>query len=246
MTAPVLPRDPDDPRYGEVIRRFQAGETQASIAADMGVTQASLSRWLIHRGYRRDRSEAERLKWERMSPDQRSAQVAAAHTARRGAESSLSELERRARGKEGTQAHVTEEERELARWLADRGIDTTMQKAAGPYNIDLAAAGAVAVELFGGGWHGHGLHAERLPKRSRYLLDQGWHLYIVWTHRVHPLGPEVTDDMVAFIERASSDPASVREYRVIWGDGKLVAVGCADDDELTLIPAGIRGTYART
>lgn len=242
MTVKLTPTDVDD-----LIERYQAGESQNQLAAAFEVTQGTVSRWIIKRGAQISRSDAEARKWAAMTAEQRAAQVASAHEAVRGMVRTDEDLERRALGKYRTQAHATPEERMLANWLRRRGHLSWTQWPVGRYNVDVAVrAGSVAVELFGGGWHAHGDHRERLPQRTRDLADAGWNLLIIWTHKAHPLSPKVTDEMVSYIERSRSDPAFRRQYRVIWGDGQLIAAGCVDDDELTLVPTGVRGTYSRT
>src|SRR5690606_21844214 len=119
-------------------------------------------------------------------------------------------------------------------------------QAVGPYNADLGAF-PVAVEVFGGHWHSHGRHAERLPKRTRYFFDRGWNVYIIWDYaHVHALSRSVTGDLIPFIERSRRDPTFRGQYRVVWGNGQLIASGSSEDDDLTLIPSGARGDYART
>lgn len=235
---------PPPAHAAEIVDRYKAGQTQDQIAADLGITQATVSHWVIKAGVQRSRSETERRKWAGMTPETRAAQVASAHDAVRGLARSDEDLERRALSKERNQSHATSDERRMAAWMLSRGIQTIAQKAVGKYNVDLAAE-PVAVELFGGGWHAHGDHRTRLPKRTRYLADRGWNTIFVWTHKAHPLGAEVTDELVAYVERSRSDPAFRRQYRVVWGDGKFIAAGSVDDDEVTLVPAGIRGVYGR-
>jgi hypothetical protein len=95
-----------------------------------------------------------------------------------------------------------------------------LQKAVGPYNIDIAAK-PIAVEIFGGHWHGSGRHVARAPKRFRYLLDQGWPFVIVWADARHaPLTPDAAQYIVTFAEFVRSHPTARREYRVIWGTGE--------------------------
>lgn len=228
----------------QIVARYQAGESQGDLAKAFDTPQATIWYWIDKRGAQISRSEAERRKWAKMTPQQRADQVSAAHEAVRGMVRTDEDLFARALTRERIQSHGTDEERMMVAWLSDRGIESVPQKAIGKYNIDVAAA-PVAVELFGGGWHSHGLRGSRLPERTRYIADQGWNLLIIWTHKVHPLSVVVADEMVSYIQRSRSDPTFRRQYRVIWGDGKVIAAGSVDDDELTLIPTGIRGTYSR-
>lgn len=241
--APRLRRLTRD-EVDQIITRYRAGESQGDLAKAFGSPQATIWYWINKHGAQISRSEAERRKWAKMTPDERARQVSAAHEAVRGMTRTDEDLFAKALTRERTQSHATDEERMMVDWLADRGIESIAQKAVGKYNIDIAAE-PVAVELFGGGWHSHGFHRSRLPERTRYIADQGWNLLIIWTHKVHPLGIEVTDEMVSYVERSRLDPSFRRQYRVVWGDGKLIAAGCVDDDELALVPTGIRGTYSR-
>jgi hypothetical protein len=228
-----------------LVERYRSGERQYTIADALGITQASVSRWLQIRGATISRSEAAKRRIRRMTPDEITALTAPAHDAVRGSHFTFEPLCRRALVRERTQSSAVESERVLARWLTERGIDTTPQKAIGPYNADLAA-GPVAVEIFGGNWHSHGAHGQRLPHRSRYILDAGWNLYIVWVKvSRHPMLPEMADDLAAFVKRSRRNPAFRGQYRVIWGTGQLIAAGSTDDDELTLIPSSERGDYRR-
>lgn len=228
----------------EIKRRYLAGETQTAIACSLEVTQASVSYWVAKLGIQISRSEAASRRCGRMTDTERKALTTSAHFAVRGSEVPDCQLRARAVTKEYRQSHATADERRLAVWMGSRGLTTTLQKAIGKYNIDVAAY-PVAVELFGGGWHAHGEHRARLPQRVRDIADEGWNLLIIWTHQNHLLGPEVTDDLIAYIERSSSDPAFRRQYRMVWGDGQFISSGCVDDDQLTLVPTGIRGVYAR-
>lgn len=240
MPGKLTPAQIDD-----LISRYRSGENQSQLATAFGISQASVSRWIAKRGAQISRSEAEIRKWAAMSPEQRAAQVASAHTAVRGMTRTIDDLERRAIGKQRTGAHATAEELLLARHLNDLGIETISQQAVGKYNLDIGAE-PVAVELFGGGWHADGRHRARLPERVKYIADAGWNLLIIWTHKVHRFDmPTVAKDALAYLELSRRDPTFRRQYRVIWSDGKLIAAGCVDDDQVTLVPTGISGTYAR-
>jgi hypothetical protein len=135
--------------------------------------------------------------------------------------------------------------------LAIRGVETVPQKAIGPYNADLGAE-PVAVECFSGEWHRYGRHIDRFPERSIYLLDQGWNLAIIWiengrrNHAGVPLTGRAIDYLVTFIEQSRRDPTFRREYRVIWGDGKILSVSDADLDNFSVIPTRGGAEYLRT
>jgi len=123
------------------------------------------------------------------------------------------------------------------RALNGAGIDTIINKAIGPYNADIGA-GSVAVEIFGGTWHGGGRPAEIFPKRSRYILDAGWHLVIVWITKFFAFTENGANHIISFIEETSRNESAVREYRVIGGDGQLLASQRGDFDDFPFIPPG--------
>jgi hypothetical protein len=117
--------------------------------------------------------------------------------------------------------------------LAERGIDSIAQRAIGVYNVDLAAL-PVAVEVLGGGWHSiKTVHAERTP----YILDEGWHLVMVWDYEGRSsLGPGAADYVVAFLDEVRRNPPATCQYRVISGQGKLLAACGREDNEFPLVP----------
>lgn len=79
--------------------------------------------------------------------------------------------------------------------------------------MDLAL-GTMAVEVFGGNWHGYGRHQRRTAERYSYILASGRSVVVVWVHRQrYPLG-EGTADYLAGVR------LSPGEFRVIWGDGR--------------------------
>jgi len=203
----------------------------------MGAVRSSVELRLREAGIAlRSQSEAERLKWSRMAPDTRAAQLSAAHTAARGRKATLAERTLRARTVEREQIQTTEAERTLRGMLDERGIIAIPQKAVGPYNCDLGAF-PVAVEIFGGDWHFSGRHLARAPKRLRYLMDRGWSVLMVQITERYPLDAAVADYVANFIHAARGEPASRREYRVIRGAGETLAAGRSDDHEISIVPA---------
>lgn len=229
------------PKYSDafvddVIRRYQAGHTQAEIAVEVGVQAATVSRWIKQRGATISRSEVARRYNARLSPEERSARAAAAHDAVRGMKRTPEDLTKRAASREANPSNISIAERMLSDWLAVRGVETIPQKAIGPYNTDLGAY-PVAVEVFGGNWHANGRHIARHSDRVRYILDAGWHVIIVWSHGLHsPLSVEAADYVVSFLQSADRNPSATRQYRVVRGSGEIIAFGCAKDDDFSFVP----------
>lgn len=229
---PRLNSGADHPIHDEIIRRYQAGESSDMIAPDYNVTGGTIRHRLRHFGVTRSRSEAKRLHMQRIGPEGRQQITAAAHDAVRGMVRTDADLAARALGKESTGTLNSDEQR-LWRILEPFG-ELVGQKAVGPYNVDIAVNGAVAVELFGGRWHLNGRHAARFDERVRYLFDQGWALVIVWNTHPRTLTTDVADQIGPFVDEMSRHPSPGGQYRVMWGDGKLCARGSHDVDELTL------------
>ena len=201
------------------------------IAALFGATDATVRKWARDAGIARSASEAHVLRAAKMTAAERLAQSAAAHDAVRGRHVPAEELEARAVTRERLGLHVGTEERRLARLLRKRGVATRAQQAEGPVNIDLAT-GSVAVEVFGGGFHGAGRHLARHPRRCRYLLDRGWSVVVIWIDKRREFAlTGAADYVVALLDEFRRSPALVRQYRVIRSDGEELVRGCAKDDD---------------
>jgi very-short-patch-repair endonuclease len=216
----------------DLVKRYVAGESEKSLAESVGVSRNVIRRRLEASGTAiRDRSAAMHTRMSRLDPEERAQLAAAAHDAVRGKRKSAEFLIARALGveKQGAEhGNVSPAELMLADLLRDHGVLVTHQKAIGPYNADLATL-TVAVEVLGGQWH----FVKKHGKRLRYLLDAGWDVIFVWVDGVHyPLGRGAAQYISAHREFRRQNPAAARCYRVIRGDGKLVAQGSADRDDI--------------
>lgn len=222
----------------EIIERYVSGETEQSLARAYGVDRGTISKRLKDAGIqRRTMSQAGTIKNANLTPEQRSQYANAAHEAVRGRKHSLDEKIQRAQTRQSKQLGVSDTEKLLREWIKQRGIDIIPQMAVGPYNVDIGTD-TVAVEIFGGSWHGTGIHRERAPERCRYLLDRGFNLIIIWTDaRKWPLSEASADYVASFIQLTCSDPSIRGQYRVIWGDGKEVPLSRLNIDNLSVIPS---------
>lgn len=219
-----------------VLRDYRQGASVKRIAERYGVVRSSIDLRLRRSGITpRSRSDAERMKWQQMPPRRRAKQVEAAHQATRGVPKSLAHKTAHARTTEARANHTSPLEIILLNALKARGCAVRQQTAIGPYNCDLTIDG-VAVEVFGGQWHFYGRHAERLPERTRYILDRGWPMIFVVVNRQFPIGPRLADEIIAHADQMRRDPALATEYRVIRGDGQFLTSGRADDAEITIVP----------
>ncbi|MFF9309895.1 hypothetical protein ACF1BS_03200 [Streptomyces sp. NPDC014748] len=215
----------------EIVSAYVAGESELTLAQRYGVERNVVRRRLEEAGVEiRNRSEANTNRMARLTPEERAAQTAAAHAAMRGRRVPEKERLLRAARREETLSHASAREGVFAAHL-ETSLPVTPQKAIGPYNVDFAV-GPIAVEILGGSWHAYKpYHAERTP----YILNQGWHMLFIWDRPKAPLCIEAAEYVVAWAQKASGNPAAVRQYRVIRGDAKLVASGSANDQHFPLI-----------
>lgn len=226
----------------QLVEWYEGGMSEKAIAEKIGTSRIPVRKRLVEAGVHiRNRSEAMYLRMAQASASERKLLASAANKAAKGREQTLEEKRQRALTNEARQNHVSSDELLLQRWLDDRGITSTAQKAIGIYNVDLAV-GPVAVEVFGGGWHGSKHSPEFIQQRFRDILDEGWLVLIIWIdRRKWPLRPAVVDHVVSLAETASSDPSTRGQYWVVRGDGEALTFRGRDLDKLTDIPT-LRGS----
>ncbi len=227
----------------EIARLYLSGVSEAEIARTVDFTRERVKNILVRAGIeRRSVAKANRLMMTQRSPEENRRNTAAAHAAVRGAPMTFDEKCRRAQLRHG-KVPFNAYELLYAAWLRLRGLNPVHQHAVGPYNCDLAC-GTVAVEIFGGNWHGTGKHAATFVERSNYILDQGWTLVVVWVNQgTKRLGEGSADYIAALVEQASSDPSLRGQYRVIWGDGQEVPTEGRELHEFATVPSRRRAPH---
>jgi flagellar motor switch/type III secretory pathway protein FliN len=231
-------RTPEPPN---LIADYAAGESVKSLALRHGIERSAVNRMLSEAGIaHRNRSEAMYTRMAGTTREERLALTEAAHTAVRGRVATEAERIKIAATKHGRTYSASETL--LAQLLSLVDVESELGVACGRYNIDILAGDTVAVEVFGGHWHASGRHAERFPRRSRYILDQGYSLVIVWVHEQrYPLGLKCAQHIATLVEIARSTPSGPRQYWVIRGDGELLSTLQDDGNEVPLIlPHGRR------
>lgn len=221
-----MPRIPNPPNLDDALCRYQAGVPEQKLALELGVDRGYFRRRLLAAGIvPRGISEANRLRMARMSTNERLALTEQAHAAMRGRKPEPEWRIKQALGIEAS-CKATPGESLLAWWLLQHGVITTSQKAVGPYNIDLAIEkDAIAVELFGGGWHNYGRHAARFEQRAKYLIDSGWTQLYIWIDgRRFPLTEQTAKHVVAFVQATRNNPSIRGRYWVIRANGEAHTV----------------------
>lgn len=215
----------DDVPVTELVKRYEAGESEKSLSDAYGIARSGVRRRLLEAGVTpRGQSEAEKAKWSRMKGNERSQQVEAAHEARRGGTNHPEHPKRVAKGRQKRLSAVGELEVLFGAWLKKRGLYTVPQLAVMSYNIDLAAS-PVAVEV-----HIHNTNPLKLPslrKRTKRLMQSGWHVIYVWVNRETKLLEEKAADEVVLFYQSVEPKASRGRYKVIRGDAETVAEGQA-------------------
>lgn len=220
----------------ELLALYEQGMSVKALSQRYEVARSVIQRRLNDKGIKgRGHSEAERLKWQHMSPEQRQQQTKAAHQAVLGRRAPTEERRRTALTKQ-RQGYMTPDERIMQSMLRMRGIETIPQHAIGIYNCDLGAF-PVAVEIHGGNWHWHGRHATRLPKRMYEIFHAGWAIIVIHViQRSRGLCDGAADAVAAFIQEARRNPSLIGQYRVIRGTGEDVTSGSLYANDRPLIP----------
>jgi very-short-patch-repair endonuclease len=193
-----------EPAPADVVEAYLGGESVLALSRSSGISRSSLTRRLKAAGVR--------LRGvEHNGGNSHRARCRASLTA------------------ELHQSHAVPNEGALLALLRDRGFDPLPQRAVGSYNLDIAVL-PVAVEVLGSDWHNSPRKRIHLRKRTEYLLDHGWNvIYVILRRSGHP-SRQVTDQVVAFIERSRSDPSFHGEYRVIGSQGQASAAFGLDLD----------------
>lgn len=210
----------------EIVRRYQAGESENQLALAFGASRSVIAARLRAMNVpRRNNRVANQLMMAQRSPEEHRRNVAAAHDAVRGRKQTREHRSKIARTRQVVHGAISPAEMLLQLWLRDRGVETVAQQAIGPYNVDLGAE-PVAVEVLGGSWHAYGRHALRAPARTNDILDQGWNLIFVWVDVAKwPFAEACADEVVAFVQQSRRDPAFRHQYRVIRSDGQPMPEG---------------------
>ena len=227
-----------NPISGELAAMYEAGLSENEIAKYFRVSRSAIKTRLEAAGVeRRSIGEAARWRISKYTQDEKNEMMISAQEYCRGRKLPLDLQIKIAKSREKS-AMCSDSERILTSWLRDYGVKCIPQRAIGIYNTDIAIH-PVAVEVLGGYWHSSKpTHAER----TRYILNQGWHMVFVWAHHYRsPISPAVADYIVTFLNEVGTNPSSVRQYRVIRGDGKELARRSANDDSISIVAPGYEG-----
>jgi hypothetical protein len=221
----------------DLVERYGTGESELALSKRLGVSRGVIRRRLLEAGLSpRDEHAAMVVRMASAPPSERRRLTAAANTARRGKGVAQIEAIRKAAWKEQSQFYVGQGEREFGSWCQSAGAEIFYQRAVDRFNVDVALP-PIAVEI-----HVTPTNPTRLrrfDRRSKEIMQRGWHLLYVWITRGHPLSPASADYALTWLHETEGQPAALREYRVIRGGGELVTAGHYDPNHLALIPTAV-------
>src|SRR3990167_3124086 len=218
----------------DLFRRYQAGEPENKLAREAGISRTTMRRRLLEAGIiPRDISGSMYLRWAEANPKQRQAMLEAAHAATRGIKVPISAKIKHALTVENKLLQASPVELEFAKRLQAYGFKVIPQKAVYIYNLDIAIQSPpIAIEIYGGRFHSMGNHLLRHFKRTKYLLNHGWSVIIIWIDALrYPLSLACDDYIIRWADELRRNPTARSQYRVILGNGQ---------------PAPIRKNYLNT
>lgn len=217
-----------------IVKAYLAGASEYALSRQYGVSRNVIAKRLLESGIaRRDSSDAGKVRASQMTEGERKDQTRAANRASRGRRQPEIEKLRRALTIERVGRPSSAGESSLLNMMRKLGEVPVCERAIGKYNVDLAML-PVAVEVLGGGWHSiKARHRERTPD----ILDAGWHLVMVWDFEGRSaLGQGAAEYLVAFLDEVRRNPPATCQYRVIAGNGELLAARGREDNEFPLVP----------
>jgi very-short-patch-repair endonuclease len=218
-----------DPQMQPLFDRYVAGESAKALAQEAKMGQHRFAALLDEAGIaRRRQSEVKTLWYATMSDEGRRAITARANRAKRGKRANHWSLERRAATMERTLQLAGAADLLMAVRLAQHGLaDFTLQKAIGPYNIDVAfEERLIAIEV-NGAYHGAALAAlsrsrSTPQERRQYIFDRGWRLIeVLLESKVPYLTAASTDRVVALVQQSRRDETGWGQYCVVGSDGEV-------------------------
>lgn len=226
-------------RVRDLHKIYVSGKTSVDLGRMVGVHSSAIRTRFKKLGLLvRDGSASMTLRMGQTSKRERLKITKAAHDAVRGMRHTRRQLANRALGVEAKPPRMSSAERQFSELLAAEGLNFKFQKALGTYNLDFAVEGCVSVEIFGGRWHGTGRHRARFQKRTRYLLNNGWHQVIVWVAGRKPnCFPSALSYVKTLLDVTRRLPADVRQNLVVWCDGQVFPGGHAKSHHFTMKPA---------
>lgn len=225
-----------------LVREYLSGTSVRALSIEAGAASQVIKNLLTGAGVSiRGRSAAGLLRAQRDPQEVRDRRVQRLVASRKGRPASDTHKTNIATAKfQAGSQNVGRGEKDVAAALREGGFDVREQVAVGPYNLDLSA-GMVDVEIHTAT---HGPHLDRhgRHRRVKYLLDRGWTVVYVWSHR----GISACDmeRVVSNVHRLSSYPPPPGQYAVIRCYGKTAPRRRSEGYDLTYMVTASDGVDA--
>lgn len=204
----------------ELISLYNGGASELSLSRKYGCSRGAIrSRLVAGNVTIRSRSEASIVSARNFTLEQRKERTKKANAALRGSKNRTETKIKRAQYYEKhVELRQSKYELEFDDALRRHNIVFKPQKSFNVYNIDFAFEDRkIALEIFGGIWHGSGRHVEKFNKKSELLIEDGWTIVVVWCR-----GGLDSDAVIDYI--SSIDTSTPRHY-VITGNAKESRIG---------------------
>lgn len=221
----------------EIINLYKGGMSENALSKKFGVSRNVIRTRLVNnKVHIRSQSEAETLKWSKMSDKQRSQQVKAANKAIRNKPKGfhIQNAIKQAKQKEQTRSKVGALENAFIKEFEHKGFKVIPQKAVYVYNIDLAINNtAIEIHINSANPHGNYWY---FRKRIVELLKRNWNvIYIKITSDAFV--QRTANKVCAMIDLVESDHSGICHYGMIRGSSELVTSGRLNGDKLTTVDA---------
>jgi very-short-patch-repair endonuclease len=215
MTAKITLQPQD---LNGLIESYNNGDSILQLSNRLNHSRPVIRRILRGAGIQlRNQSESESIKWSRLKYDPSSAarRLTKAWAARRGAKDRTETLVARAQTNYQRKLHVHRGEDAIGAAIQSKGLKVEYQYPVGIYSIDIAIPDLrIAVEVIGSNWKPR--HAEKLNKRTGFLLKEGWLVLftLIWRKDVGLYRPRNSDNTFAKPIRIQPyfDPRRVAHY----------------------------------
>ncbi len=206
------------PNLDSILQRYVNGESELSLARQIGVDRGVIRRRLISAGIRpRNISEANIFSMSQMSSEERKARAAMANSKVKGMKRSDEDCIRRAIARQKTLQYISATEIIIRRWFEQRHIKCVPQLAVFRYNLDIAIESPpIDVEVKYCSTSHVSLN-KRIHGRTKYLLNHGWHVAFIMIDPNHPLLEIVADNIADWAYGLNQTPYP--QYKVFNGNG---------------------------
>lgn len=245
-TPESIERERIDKLGEQMVTMYQNGESENAVAKHFSISRNVVRRQLERFGVEpRTQSEAESLKWSKMTEEQRQRQVKAAHKVNKGIIRSDESKIKLAKARERIKYDflIGPGETELVQLLNDRGIDCVHQKAIKFYNVDIAV-GNIAVELTKDRTRYSAFNPKEI-KRAKNLLECGFHTLAIQFDIEETL-IHCADDIITTINEMSSLEPYVSEYWVISCTRQNSTVVKNELGQFTSVPTPVKYVTKRS